>query len=145
MAAAVSQLCVGQWSTLLDCFIQHKGRKVEQMLPLFHQYLYLFFKFRRASVLFFANLACQVLLYRYLHRARSRFMAKEEKSTFHISSLLLSSFISLIYTRERLLLAKSATQSEVKRVSRTPMSSNYCTEKKFCPPQSSLSHRNQRL
>ena len=27
MAAAVSQLCVRQGSTLLDCFIQHKGCK----------------------------------------------------------------------------------------------------------------------
>ena len=55
MAAAVSQLCVWQGSTLLDCFIQHKGCKVEQISPLFHLYLYLFFKFRRASVLFYAK------------------------------------------------------------------------------------------
>ena len=44
-------------------------------------------------------------------------MAEEEKSTFQISSLLLSSFISNIYTRERLLLVKSAKQSEGKGVS----------------------------
>ena len=40
----------------------------------------------------------------YLHRVRqlgSRLMAKEEKSTFQISSLLLSSFISNIYTPEK--------------------------------------------
>ena len=65
MAASASQLCVRQASTLLDCFIHHKGCKVEQISPLFHLYLYLFFKFRRASVLFYAlfyaNLACQVL------------------------------------------------------------------------------------
>ena len=55
-------------------------------------------------------------------------MAKEEKSTFQISSLLLSSFISniykyfkYIYTRERLLLAKSAKQSEGKGVSRSQL------------------------
>ena len=56
MAAAVSELCVWQGSTLLDCFIQCRGCKVEQSSPLFHLYLYLFFKFRRASVLFYANL-----------------------------------------------------------------------------------------
>ena len=33
MAAAVSQLCVRQESTFLDCFIQHKGCKVEQISP----------------------------------------------------------------------------------------------------------------
>ena len=48
-------------------------------------------------------------------------MAKEEKSTFQISSLLLSSFISNIYTPERLLLAKSAKQSEGKGVSRSQL------------------------
>ena len=97
MAAVVSQLCVRQGNTLLDCFIQHKGCKVEQISPLFHLYLYLFFKFRRAP--FCANLACQVR-YRYPHEYGSRVMVKEEKSTFQISSLLLSSFISNIYTPE---------------------------------------------
>ena len=48
-------------------------------------------------------------------------MAKEEKSTFQISSLLLSSFISNIYTPERLLLAKSAKQSKGKGVSRSQL------------------------
>ena len=101
MAAAVSQLCVRQGSTLFDCFIQHKGCKVEQISPLFHLCLYLVFKFRRASVLFYANLAFQVL-YRYLHRVRQyRLMAKKEKSTFQISSLLLSSFVSNIYTPKK--------------------------------------------
>ena len=96
MAAAVSQLCVQQGSTLLDCFIQCKGCKVEQISPLFHLHLYLFFKFRRVSVLFHAS------LYRYLSTEYgSRLMAKEEKSTFQISSLLLSSFISNIYTPEK--------------------------------------------
>ena len=51
----------------------------------------------------------------------SRLMAKEEKSTFQISSLLLSSFISNIYTPERLLLAKSAKQSKGKGVSRSQL------------------------
>ena len=48
-------------------------------------------------------------------------MAKEEKSTFQIPSLLLTSFISNMYTRERLLLAKSAKQSEGKGVSRSQL------------------------
>ena len=56
MAAAVSELCVRQGSTLLDRFIQHKGCKVEQISPYFHLYLYLFFKFRTASDL---SVPCQ--------------------------------------------------------------------------------------
>ena len=114
MAAAVSQLCVRQGSTLLDCFNQHKGCKVEQISPLFHLCLYLFFKFRRAS---YVNVNLADIYTEY----GSRLMAKEEKSTFQISSLLLSSFISNIYTRERLLLAKSAKQSEGEGVSRSQL------------------------
>ena len=102
MAAAVSQLCVRQGITLLDCFIQRKGCKVEQISPLFHLYLYLFFKFRRASHPFCSMPAwhakyCKDIYTEY----SSRLMAKEEKSTFQISSLLLSSFISNIYTPEK--------------------------------------------
>ena len=101
MASAVSRLCVRQGSSrLLDCFIQRKGCKVEQSPPLFHLYLYLFFKFRRASVLFYANLACQVLYRDIYTEYGSRLMAKE-KATFQILSLLLSSFISNIYTPEK--------------------------------------------
>ena len=48
-------------------------------------------------------------------------MAKEGKSTFQISSFLLSSFISNVYAPERLLLAKSAKQSEGKGVSRSQL------------------------
>ena len=48
MAAAVSQLCVRQGSTLLDCFIHHKDCKVEQISPLFHLYLYLFFQVQKS-------------------------------------------------------------------------------------------------
>ena len=97
MAAAVSQLCVRQVSTLLDCFIQHKGCKVEQISPLFHLYLYLFFKFRRAPSMptWHAKYCTNI------HEYGSRVMAKEEKSTFQISSLLLSSFVSNIYTPEK--------------------------------------------
>ena len=104
MAAAVSELCVRQGSTLLDCFIQHKGCKVEQISPFFHLYLYLFFKFRRASVLFYANLACQVLYGQISTQGTAVSllnMAKEEKPIFQISSLLLSLFISNIYTPEK--------------------------------------------
>ena len=48
MAAAVSDLFVQQGSRLLDWLILLIGCKVEQILPLFHLYLYLLFKFRRA-------------------------------------------------------------------------------------------------
>ena len=52
----------------------------------------------------------------------SRLMAEEKKSTFQILSLLLSSFISNIYTPEKgLLLAKSAKQSKGKGVSRSQL------------------------
>ena len=98
MAAAVSELCVWQGSTLWTVSSSTKAVKVEQISPLFHLYLYLFFKSEEHP--FFANLACQVL-YRYLHRDSSMLMANEEKSTFQISWLLLSSFISNIYTTEK--------------------------------------------
>ena len=81
MDAAVSQLCVRQASTLLDCFIHHKGCKVEQISPLFHLYLYLFFKFRRASLLFCMPSNVQISIYT---EYGSRLMAKEEKSTFQV-------------------------------------------------------------
>ena len=101
MAAAAFQLCVRQASTLLDCFIHHKGCKVEQISPLFHLYLYLFFKFRRASMPTWHAKYCADI---YLHRVRQAvglWLTKEEKSTFQISSLLLSSFISNVYTPEK--------------------------------------------
>ena len=133
-----------QGSTLLDCFIPHKGFKVEQISPLFHLYLYLFFKFRRTSILSMPTTKyCTDIYTEY----RSRRMAKKEKSTFRISSLLLSSFISNIYTPEKGYYWQNQPNSrKVRGIKKsTPMSSNYCTEKKFCPPQSSRSHRNQRL
>ena len=76
-------------------FISTRAVEVEQISPLFHLYLYLFFKSEEHP--FFANLACQV---NYTDIYGSRLMAKE-KSTFQISSLLLSSFISNIYTPEK--------------------------------------------
>ena len=100
MAAAVSQLCVWQGSTLWTVSSSTKAVKVEQISPLSHRYLYLFFKSEEHPFFANVNLACQVL-YRYLHRDSSRLMANEEKSTFQISSLLLSSFISNIYTSEK--------------------------------------------
>ena len=49
-------------------------------------------------------------------------MAKEEKPTFQISSLFLKFiYFKYIYTRERLLLAKSAKQSKGKGVSRSQL------------------------
>ena len=76
-------------------FISTRAVKVEQISPLFHLYLYLFFKSEEHP--FFANLACQV---NCTDIYSSGLMAKE-KSTFQISSLLLSSFISNIYTPEK--------------------------------------------
>ena len=76
-------------------FISTRAVKVEQISPLFHLYLYLFFKSEEHP--FFANLACQV---NCTDIYGSRLMAKE-KSTFQISSLFLSSFISNIYTPEK--------------------------------------------
>ena len=101
MAAAVSQLCVRQGSTLWTVSPSTKAVKVEQISPLFHLYLYLFFKSEEHPFFANVNLACQVL-YRYLHTDSSRLnVANEEKSTFQISSLLLSSFISKIYISEK--------------------------------------------
>ena len=100
MAAAVSQLCVWQGSTLLDCFIQGKGCKVEQISPLF---TYIFTYFSSSEEHPFCSMPtwhakyCTDIYTEY----GSRLMAKEEKSTFQISSLLLSSFISNIYTPEK--------------------------------------------
>ena len=50
-----SVVCVAREHTL-GPFIQHKGCEVEQISPLFHLYLCLFFKLRIASVLFHANM-----------------------------------------------------------------------------------------
>ena len=54
-----SVVCVAR-STLLDSrFIQYRAVKVEQISPLFHLYLYLFFKSEEHP--FFANLACHTV------------------------------------------------------------------------------------
>ena len=130
MAAAVSQLCVWQGSTVVHSsgFISTRAVKVEQISPLFHLYLYLFFKSEEQHP-FFANLACQV---NCTDIYGSRLMAKE-KSTFQISSLLLSSFISNIYTPEKGYYWQNQPNGlKVKGIKKsTPMSSNYCTEKKI--------------
>ena len=95
MAAAASHLCVGQASTLLDCFIHHKGCKGEQISPLFHLYLYLFFKFRGAKP--------YQILYRYLSTQSTAvgLWLRRRSLPFQISSLLLSSFVLNIYTTEK--------------------------------------------
>ena len=99
MAAAVSQLCVRQGSTLLDRFIQHKGCKVEQISPLFHQ---ISTSFSSSEQHPFCSMPTCQLMYRYIYTEYgSTCMSVEEKSTFQISSLLLSSFISNIYTPEK--------------------------------------------
>ena len=48
-------------------------------------------------------------------------MAEEEKSTFQISSLLLSSFISKIYTPEKSYWQNHGKQSEGKGISRSQL------------------------
>ena len=94
--SAVCQGCVcgkrvRSWTVSSAC-------KVEQISPLFHLYLYLFFKFRRAP---FCSMLSTVQMVSIYTEYGSRLMAKEEKSTFQISLLLLSSFISNIYTPEK--------------------------------------------
>ena len=111
MATAASQLCVRQASTLLESFIHHKGCKGEQISPLFHLYLYLFFTYistsfssseELRSVLCQPGMPSTVQISIYtVYGSSSRLIAKEGKSTFQISSLLLSSFISNIYTPEK--------------------------------------------
>ena len=101
----------------------HKGCKVEQISPLFHLYLYLFFKFRRAPVLFYANLACQVL-YRYLSTQSTAVglwlsLSLRRRSWPFVAFKFI--YFKYIYTREKLLLAKSTKQSKGKGVSRSQL------------------------
>ena len=118
MAAAVSQLCVRQGSKLLDCFIQYKGCRSWTDFTSFSPISLPLFQVRRASVLCQPGMPSTVQI---STQYGSRLMAEEVKSTFQISSLLLTSFISNIYTPERLLLAKSAKQSKGKGVSRSQL------------------------
>ena len=92
-----SVVCVWQGSTLFRVH-QYKGCKSWTDFTSFSPISLPLFQVRRASVLSFANLACQV---NCTDIYGSRLMAKEEKSTFQISSLLLSWFISNIYTPEK--------------------------------------------
>ena len=95
MAAAVSQLCVQHGSTLLDCFIQHKGCKVEQISPLF--------QVQRSirSVLCQPRMPSTVQISTQ-STAVGLCMAKEEKSNFQISSLLFKFiYFKYIYTPEK--------------------------------------------
>ena len=143
------QLCVGQGSTLLDSFIQHKGCKVEQISPLFHLYLYLFFKFRRTSVLLiFAKPGMPSAVQISTQSTAVGLWLRRRNRSFRFRRCFKFIYFKYIYTRESLLLAKSAKQSEGKGISRSQLQcqATICTEKKlFCPPQSSRSHRNQLL
>ena len=58
MVAAISQLCVWQAKGVHSWTVSSSTRavKVEQISPLFHLYLYLFFKSEEHPC--FANLAC---------------------------------------------------------------------------------------
>ena len=115
-----------QGSTLLDYFIQRKGCKVEQISPLFYLYLYLFLKIRRASILFYANLACQVL-YTDIYCTQSRAHdvgsrgGEIDLSDFVVAFKFIYCKYMKPYTRERLLLARSAKQSGGKGVSRSQL------------------------
>ena len=93
-----SVVCVAREYTL-DCFIQYKGCKSWTGFTSFSPISLPLFQVRRASVL--CQLGMPSTAQRYLHRDSSRLIANEEKSTFQISSLLLSSFISNIYTPEK--------------------------------------------
>ena len=92
-----SVVCVGQGSTPAWTHGSSSTRavKVEQISPLFHLYLYLFSsqKSIRSLRTWHAKYCTDIY--------GSRLLAKEEKSTFQIPSLLLSSFISNIYTPEK--------------------------------------------
>ena len=98
MAAAVSQLCVRQGSTLLDVSSSTKAVMLNRF-HLFFTYISTSFQVQNSI----RSVPCQVM-YRYIYTgygSRLTCMAEEEKSTFQISSLLLSSFISNIYTPEK--------------------------------------------
>ena len=113
-------VCVRQESTLLDSFFLHKGCKVEQISPLFHLYLYLFSKFRRAPVY-----PCQPGMPSTVQISTQStavgLWLRRRNRPFRFRCCFLSSFKSNIYTRERLLLVKSAKQSEGKGVSRSQL------------------------
>ena len=125
MVAAASQLCVRQVSTLLHGLFHPPQKAVK--LNRFHLFfVYISTSFSSSEEHLFCSMptwhakyTVQISIYT---EYGSGLMAKKEKSTFQISSLLLSSFISNIYTPEkRLLLAKSAKQSEGKGVSRSQL------------------------
>ena len=110
-------------SALLDCFIQHK---VQTKLNRFHLFFtYISTSFSSSEEHPFCSLPTWHAKYCCTHiytEYGSRLMAKEEKSTFQISSLLFKFiYFKYIYTRERLLLAKSAKQSEGKGVPRSQL------------------------
>ena len=141
MAAAVSQLCLRQESTLLDCFIQYKGCKVEQISPLFHLYPTSFSSSEEHPFCSMPTWHAKYHTDIYTEYG-SRLMPKEEKSTFQISSLLFSSFISniYIYTPEKGYYWQNQLNSL--KISRSQLQCQATTalRKKLCPPQSSRSH-----
>ena len=118
MAAAASQLCVRQASTLLDCFIHHKGCKVEQISPLFTYISTSFSSSEERPCQPGMPSTVQISIYT---EYGSRLMANQGGEVNLSDFVVAFKFIYLkyIYTREKLLLAKSAKQSEGKGVSRT--------------------------
>ena len=101
MAAAVSQLCVRQKLQESNVSSSTRAVKVEQISPPFHLYLYLFFKSEEHHSLPTWHAKYCTDIYTEYGSWLSLWLLKEEKSTFQISSLLLSSFISNICTPEK--------------------------------------------
>ena len=99
MAAAASQLCVRQARTVSSTT---KAVKLNRF-HLFFNYISTSFSSseEQRSVLCQPDMPSTVQMISIHREYGSRFMAKEEKSTFQISSLLLSSFISNIYIHQR--------------------------------------------
>ena len=68
---------------ILGLFIYHKGCKVQQISPLFHLYIYFFFKFRRAPFCSMPTWHAKYCTDIYLQRVYgSRLMAKRRSRPF---------------------------------------------------------------
>ena len=100
MAAAVSQLCVRQGVHSLTVSSSTKAVKLNRFHLFFN---YISTSFSSSEEHPFCSMPTWHAKYcTDINRVYgSRLMAKEEKSTFQMSSLLLSSFISDIYTPEK--------------------------------------------
>ena len=98
-------------------FISTRAVEVEQISPLFHLYLYLFFKSEEHP--FFANMACQVNCTDIYGSRLIAIKGEVDLSDFVVAFKFI--YFKYIYTRERLLLAKSAKRPKGKGVSRSQL------------------------